>query len=169
MNWFDANSVPPTQKEIFNASMQHAEQQFNNCAQDIQNKLSISMDKAMNVAGDAMLAGAEFMSDYGGVIAIACYASGNIGLGMVVDGITIACDISLTAYKYNNGEIDSKNAMVEITSSVVIAASGMKCGKNFENAAKRVLLDPKTTEIVSNCITDFTSQGLTTINNIINE
>ena len=169
MDWFMNNSVPPTQQEIFNAAKQHAEQHFNYCMQNVQNKLSSGMKKAMNVAGDAIVACAEFMSDYGGVIAVACYASGNIGLGMIIDGVSIACDISLTAYKYNNGEISGTVAMTDIVSTIVITAAGMKCGSDFEKAAKRVLLEPKTMQIVSNCITDFASQGISTLNKINTE
>ena len=109
------------------------------------------------------------MSEYGGVIAIACYASGNIGLGIIIDGVSLACDISLTATKFNNNEISSQQAMLDIASTVTSTAIGSKCGKNFTKAANRVLLDPKTTEILSNCISDFVSQGFTTLVNVQTE
>ncbi len=169
--WSEAeiNGYPLTEQEMFDDMMTAANQQFCAEIQIIQNKLSPKIEKAMNVTGDAIIAGTEFMSDYGGVIAIACYASGNIWLGITVDGITIACDISVTAYKYSSGEISGINAMIDIASTLIITATGMKCGCNFEKAAKRILLDSETTAIVSNCITDFTAQAISTLYDIITE
>lgn len=54
-----------------------------------------------------------------------------------------------------------------MASEVMITATGTNCGNNFAKAAERILLDPKTTQIVSNCITDFISQGISTSNDII--
>lgn len=163
MNWFENNSLPPSQQDIFDATIQHAEQQFNCCIQNVQYKLSSGMEKAMNIAGDAIVAGAEFMSDYGGVIAVACYASGNVGLGLIVDGITFACDISLSTKKLYEGDISKLEFGVEVANSIVITAVGNKVGGNFAKAAERALLDKKTTEILSNIVADFVSQGIVTL------
>ena len=163
MNWFSNNDMPPTQKDIFDATMNYCEQQFSLGMQAVQNNLSSAMNKAMDVAGDAIVAGAEFMSEYGGVIAIACYASGNIGLGMIIDGVALACDISLTSTKFYNKDITGQQALLDIASSIAATAIGSKCGSNFTKAANRVLLDPKMTESLTNCISDFVSQGFTTL------
>lgn len=40
---------------------------------------------------------------------------------------------------------------------------GYKSGANFTKAAERVLLDKKTTEKLSNIITDFIAQGIVTL------
>ena len=122
-----------------------------------------SIPTSTQIMNNAINSGAKFMSDYGGVIAIACYASGNIGLGIIIDGITIACDISLTTNKYYEKEITSSQALLEIATSVAATATGAKCGKNFEKAAYQVLLNPKTTEIVANSISDFVGQGFSTL------
>ena len=52
---------------------------------------------------------------------------------------------------------------------MTITATGMKCGSDFGKAAERILLDQKTTSIVSNYITDFAVQGMSTLQNIITE
>lgn len=56
----------------------------------------------------------------------------------------------------------------EVKTSHTCTATGSKVGKNFEKAAQRVLLDPKTTEIVTNVLADFVSQGFTTLEDIQN-
>ena len=119
------------------------------------------------IVENTIYSGAKIMSNYGGVIAVACYASGNIGLGIIIDGITIACDISLTVSKYKSGEISWMTAINEMASTVMITATGTNCGTNFAKAAERVVLNPKTTQMVSYCITDFVTQGISTLNDII--
>ena len=163
MNWFSNNDMPPTQKDFFDATMNYCEQQFSLGMQAVQNNLSSVMNKAMDVASDAIVAGAEFMSEYGGVIAVACYASGNIGLGRIIDGVALACDISLTSNKFYNKDITGQQTLLDIASSIAATTIGSKCGSNFTKAANRVLLDPKMTESLTNCISDFVSQGFTTL------
>lgn len=161
MDWYSNNDMAPTQQDVFDAGMNYCEQQFANGMQVVQNELSSAMEKTMDVAGNAIVASAEFMSEYGGAIAIACYASGNIGLGIIIDGVSLACDISLTANKLVNNDISGQQAAMDIASTCAATAIGSKCGSNFTKAATRTILDSNTEKIISNCIADFVSQGFT--------
>lgn len=82
---------------------------------------------------------------------------------MIIDGVALACDISLTSTKFYNKDITGQQALLDIASSIAATAIGSKCGSNFTKAANRVLLDPKMTESLTNCISDFVSQGFTTL------
>ena len=157
-----------SEEEMFRATMDYAEQKFSEDMIVVQDYISITMEKTLSVANDAIIMGEEFMSDYGEVIAVVCYASGNIGLGMIIDGVSLACDISLTANKFMNHEITREEALVDFAKTAVVTATGNMVGKNFERAAERVLLDEKTTKIVSGILSDFVAQGTSAFDYIQN-
>ena len=131
-----ANGNAPTQGEMFSQVMNGAEQQFAAGAQIVQNKLSSAMENTMSIANDAIVAGAEFMSDYGGVIAVACYASGNIGLGMIIDGVSVACDVTLAMRDYQNSNKSSVDKAMLITDLATTAASTLGSGVIADYATK---------------------------------
>ena len=94
------------------------------------------MENTMSIANDAIVAGAEFMSDYGGVIAVACYASGNIGLGMIIDGVSVACDVTLAMRDYQNSNKSSVDKAMLITDLATTAASTLGSGVIADYATK---------------------------------
>jgi hypothetical protein len=56
---------------------------------------------AIKIADDALVGGMIFMSENGPMIALACYATGNIEIGLVVDGITIASNVALDIREFS--------------------------------------------------------------------
>jgi len=48
----------------------------------------------------AVFGGLKFMSEHGDIIALACYQTGNVKLGMIVNGVVIAADITMAATEY---------------------------------------------------------------------
>jgi RHS repeat-associated protein len=56
---------------------------------------------AINTADAALVSSMTFMSENGPTIALACYATGNIEIGLVVDGITIASNVALDVRKFS--------------------------------------------------------------------
>ena len=163
LNWFSHSPIPPSQKDVYDATMKHCEQQFSDGVQIVQYKLSAVMEKTLTIADNAIIKGIEFMTDYGGTIAVACYASGNIGLGIMIDGVTLSCDITLTVYKLLNNKITVEEAGIDFAKSVGLSIIGNKVGKNFEKVAVRALFDKKTTQALSSIISNFVSEGASTL------
>ena len=75
----------------------------------------------------------RFIADNGSIFSLICYSSGNIMLGGIIDGISIACDISL-AFNINYGSKEDKQKAIAslVTSSVAnILASKATKGMNL--------------------------------------
>ena len=132
INWFSHTSIPPSQKDIFDASMQYTKQQFNYCMQDVKYKLSSDMEKNLTVVGDGILKGAELVSDYGPILAMACYASRNVGLGIIVDNVCIVCDITLIATKYAKTGNETQLA-IDILDTIASTMVAKSVGIKYEN------------------------------------
>ena len=65
----------------------------------LSDEMSEAFDKAVKV-------GLQYVSDNGCYVALACYATGNVKLGLIVDGIVIACDVTEAFYGYmGNGDL----------------------------------------------------------------
>ena len=131
------------------------------------NDLSPYMGEIMaKAAGEAAIKGMEFTAEYGSVLAVAAYASGNVEVGWVIDGVTIACDITLTIKDYINKKLSSRELAIDVGTTLLTYAVASKVGKNVEKAAQRVLLNEKTTEKLAGMLSDFASQGISTLNEI---
>ena len=121
------------------------------------------MEAALKVAGDTIIASAEFMSDYGGVIAVACYASGNVQLGVMIDTVVIACDISLIVYKYSNDKISLEEFVKEAGCIAVSNFTGYKIGSNFEKAASRIFIDPNFPKMLAGVVSNLVGQSVSVL------
>jgi hypothetical protein len=65
------------------------------------NKIGENIPSMMAEASGAILiSGMTFMSENGDMIALAVYATGSVHLGVVVDGLTYASDITLNIIEY---------------------------------------------------------------------
>ena len=74
----------------------------------------------------------RFFADNGSTLSAICYASGNVILGGVIDGVSFVCDISLAVYDYCNSNQTTKDltkAIVDVASTVTSSAIGNKLSK----------------------------------------
>lgn len=79
----------------------------------------------------------RFISEYGDEISFICYATGNVQLAIIVDGISFICDASLAIYDYQNSDKTKKDKIkltVDISTTIT---STLASGKVGEYAAKR--------------------------------
>lgn len=95
------SNIPPTEEEMFYDFMNLANQQFNFKFERLQKNIE-----------KGMYAGIMFMSDYGDIISIVCYCTGQVELAMVIDGISIACDVTLAICDYYDIE-RTKSGFIE--------------------------------------------------------
>ena len=98
------------------------------------NALSSYMGEIMAGASDkAILGGMQFTAENGTTLALVAYATGNIEIGAVIDGITVYCDVTL-AYKEACETKDykkfAKTVAVDIVSTAVGNGVGTKAAKS---------------------------------------
>lgn len=120
------NGNPPTQKQILNDIINCSNQQFSYTFEKIQQDLT-----------KGIVAGMRFISEYGDEISFICYATGNVQLAIIVDGISFVCDASLAIYDYQNSDKTKKDKIklsVDISTTIT---STFASGKVGEYAAKR--------------------------------
>jgi hypothetical protein len=82
-----------TGADVFNAMYAQASRELNTVIQNFPSNMA-------KMAGQRLIKSAEFMHKNGGTIALACYATGRVELGLVVDGITFICDITVYYRRY---------------------------------------------------------------------
>lgn len=110
----------------------------------------------------AFIGGMEIISDYGSIASIAAYSSGNVILGISIDGLSLACDIGLDLYDYSiSGD---KAALVEnLLNTVVSNAIGKVAAKGISgNISEKVLR-----EQMEPIIEDIVASGYTTLTEIM--
>ena len=97
------------------------------------NSLSPYMGEAMaKVTGDVLIGGMEFMAENGTTLALVAYASGHVEVGAVIDGITIACDVTLAFMEARESGDYSKFAKTVAADFVSVAV-----GNGVSNAASK--------------------------------
>jgi RHS repeat-associated protein len=127
-----------------------AEQQLANMSQRLVNSMA-------EVAGNALITGMEFMSDNGSYLAIASYASGNIVIGAVIDGITVASDVTLAFNEYNETG-DKAGLITSLAGIIATNAIGSGVGKaavadgGLAKAELMKTLEPIISDLVSTAI-----------------
>ena len=132
------------------------------------NALSPLMGEAMaKLTGDAIIGGMEFMSENGTSLALVAYASGQVEVGAVIDGITVACDITLAYLEVNNTG-DYKKFAKLVASDVVSTAVGygvsIKAAKTYAKAFNNLpdSLTAKAIDSVSNILGEYASSSANT-------
>ena len=110
----------------------------------------------------AFIGGMELISDYGSVASIAAYSSGNVVLGISIDGLSLACDIGLDLYDYS---IDgNKDILVEnLMNTVISNAIGRLAAKGISGNITEKMLREQMEPIIG----DIVSAGYTTLNDIM--
>ena len=73
---------------------------------------------------DLVIGTMRFMSEKGCTLSLLCYASGNIVLGGIIDGISVACDITLAVYDYKNSS-KSQNDKIKLTVDLTTTLSAV--------------------------------------------
>ncbi|MCM1235308.1 MAG: hypothetical protein NC489_34845, partial [Ruminococcus flavefaciens] len=63
-------------------------------------RLNALSDKMLEAFDKAVKIGLQYVSDNGCYVALACYATGNVELGLIVDGIVIVCKVTQAFYEY---------------------------------------------------------------------
>jgi hypothetical protein len=117
--------------------------------------LSQQMALAMAEAtGEAVVSGMKIMSKNGSMIAIAAYASGNVGLGLIIDGSVVACDITLAYndYQKKKNKEEFITELAVIATKTVIGASTAKAAKAFSGLGEVELmkrLEPMIADLIS--------------------
>ncbi len=137
---------------------------------EVTNLTSVMLGAMQELAGEAVIAGAQFMSDNGSTIALVAYASGNVGIGLTIDGITLLADAILIADEYNNTG-DLTNAVIDITIIVASNAAGIGAGNKLANSmglSKKALAE-QLRPIVQTLVTSAASTGLDSIQEELND
>jgi hypothetical protein len=131
-----------------------AEQQLANMSQRLVNSMA-------EVAGNALITGMEFMSDNGSYLAIASYASGNVALGVVIDGVTLACDVTLAFNEFNEtGDLEGLVSSLTVTAATnfIIGPGVGKAAASAGGLSKAELmktLEPMISNLVSTAVTEM--------------
>ncbi|MBD5421584.1 MAG: hypothetical protein HDR49_00930 [Bacteroides sp.] len=63
-------------------------------------RLNALSDEMLEAFDKAVKVGLQYVSDNGCYVALACYATGNVELGLIVDGIVIVCKVMQAFYEY---------------------------------------------------------------------
>jgi hypothetical protein len=114
--------IPWTQADVMNAELYEMERQTN----VIIRNLPYVMAKS---AGMGLLSGAQFISKNGSRIALACYISGHVEIGVVVDGLVVVSRISLNIYDYvQNKDVSTGKVLGTILKEVATYAGGQITG-----------------------------------------
>ena len=142
---------PPTQTQMLNDIINCSNQQF-----------AFTFEKIQQNLNKGIVAGIRFISDYGSEISLICYATGNVQLALIIDGISFACDVSLAIYDYQNSEKNNKDKIKLGADLTTTAISTFTLGKIGETATKRFKkigqeeFNKKLTNMISNIIeTEF--------------
>ncbi len=108
---------PPSQQEMFNDIINVANQEF-----------AFTIEYFQKDIEKGIIAGMRFIADNGGTISMICYATGQVEIGLIIDGVTLACDVSLAIYDYQNSNKTNKDKtrlIADLTSTIIAtAASG---------------------------------------------
>jgi RHS repeat-associated protein len=104
---------------------------------------------AMNAADTALVSGMTFMSENGPMISLACYATGNIEIGLVVDGITIASNVALDVREFSQ----TGDKMELATNLLVDGVSFVVPSKTGQAVLRNVKFSSRETETIVNFVT----------------
>jgi RHS repeat-associated protein len=135
-----------TQSDVWDYCMLECEQQFETAVRQMPQE----MEKAI-------IGGLTFMSEHGSEISLVCYASGHVEIGVVVDGVTLASDITLDIHeamskrdlKYLLVETLKKGANIMITTktgnlfmkNISFTSKEIKAVINFMTTMQGMLID----------------------------
>jgi aryl-phospho-beta-D-glucosidase BglC (GH1 family) len=106
---------------IFNDLLNNFLNYFNNVATDpqirneaisgaakqIANDASNAADRVMNQIDRTAVYTFNFISDYGSYVSLVCYAAGQIELGLIVDGVTVASTAALISRQSSGKDMDA--------------------------------------------------------------
>lgn len=96
-------------------------------SKNVLSDISLQTRNAMEeAAGCAIIKGMECATNYGPIMAVAAYASGNIFIGFMIDGVVAACDITLAINEYNNSDHSATSLAKTITD--IASTLGMTLG-----------------------------------------
>ena len=100
--------------------------------------LSQIVDSAIEKGVEYTFTGMKAVSNYGSVVAIAAYATGYFGIGVIIDGVVVACDVTLAVNDYMNSDRSDYAKMkcrVDIASTLLASyVVGPKMGKIASNS-----------------------------------
>ena len=115
-----------------NLATLHGDVNANLYLTELSDSLNEKMSLALGKFEERAIAGLEFVNKYGYICSVAAYSSGNVWLGIIVDGTLILTDITVAYYKYANSDKTSKDLeefhLHIITDSASIV-TGFICGK----------------------------------------
>ena len=125
------------------------------------NNLSMRMTEIMkNVATDSAIKGMEFIADNGSSLALVAYSSGHVEIGTVIDGLTVACDVTLAfsdADKTGDYKKFARKLTTEIIATAVSHGVAMKTARKYMQAFNKIpdSLSKKAVDSLSNIIGEF--------------
>ena len=115
-----------------NLATLHGDVNANLYLTELSDSLNEKMSLALGKFEERAIAGLEFVNKYGYICSVAAYSSGNVWLGIIVDGTLILTDITVAYYNYANSDKTSKDLeefhLHIITDSASIV-TGFICGK----------------------------------------
>ena len=144
-NWFSDtyNFAPPTQSDIISDVMSPYKE---TCLMIYDN-----LEKGIVV-------GMRFMADYGSYFSLVCYATGQIQLALVIDGISIYCDVTLAVDDYMNSNRTTEDSVILMADLLSTAISTLASGRMAKGLTKGIYklgqqeFHKKLTNMISNVI-----------------
>ena len=144
-NWFSDtyNFAPPTQSDIISDVMSPYKE---TCLMIYDN-----LEKGIVV-------GMRFMADYGPYFSLVCYATGQIQLALVIDGISIYCDVTLAVDDYMNSDRTTEDSVILMTDLLSTAISTLASGRMAKGLTNGIYklgqqeFHKKLTNMISNVI-----------------
>ena len=115
-----------------------------------------------NIGKIVFVGGMELVNDFGSVASVAAYSSGNVVLGVTIDGLSLACDIGLDLYDYSISG-DKKQLVDNLLNTVVANAIGKMAAKGISGKYTEKALKEKIQPIIE----EIVSQGYITLNEIM--
>lgn len=115
-------------------------------------RLNALSDEMLNEFDGAVKTGLQYVSEYGCCVAMVCYASGNVELGLIVDGIVIACNVTSAFYDYMDTG-DLKKYLFDCGNIILGIVETWAVGKKLEKY--KAPLSPELSEKVINCLNEM--------------
>ena len=76
-----------------------------------------------------IVVGMRFMADYGFYFSLVCYTTGQIQLALVIDGISIYCDVTLAVDDYMNSDRTTEDSVILMADLLSTAISTLASGR----------------------------------------
>jgi hypothetical protein len=118
--------------------------------------LSDAGDTANKVADNALVTGMTFMSENGAMISLACYATGFVEIGLVVDGVTVASNVALD-YRSFLATGDRKQAFKDILKNGISFFIPYETGRAVTSQMNKIQLSNRDIEIITSFAVEMES------------